>query len=78
MFREEIVKVLLDLGGVRGREEGVVVGVVVPYWNGRMRGRRRGGRLLLFLLLMMPENRFGSSENYRRRIVLSARNEIVV
>lgn len=40
MFREEIVKVLLDLGGVRGREEGVVVGVVVPYWNGRGRGRR--------------------------------------
>lgn len=39
MFWEEIVKVLLDLGGVRGREEGVVVGVVVPYWNGRRRRR---------------------------------------
>lgn len=41
MFWEEFVKVLLDLGGVRGREEGVVVGVVVPYWNGRRRGRGR-------------------------------------
>lgn len=39
MFREEIVKVLLDLGGVGGWEEGVVVGVVVPYWNGRRRRR---------------------------------------
>lgn len=76
MFREEIVKVFLDLGGVGGREEGVVVGVVVPYWERRGRGRRRRrGRLLLML---MPENRFGSSENYGRRIVLSARDEIVV
>lgn len=39
MFWEEFVKVLLDLGGVRGREEGAVVGVVVPYW--KRRGRRR-------------------------------------
>lgn len=72
MFREEIVKVFLDLGGVRGREEGVVVGVVVPYWNGRGKRRRRR------LLMLMPENGFCSSENYRRRIVLSARDEIVV
>lgn len=41
MFREEIVKVLMDLGGVGGREEGAVVGVVVPYWKRRGRGRRR-------------------------------------
>lgn len=77
MFWEEIVKVFLDLGGVRGREEGVVVGVVVPYWNGRRSRSGRRGRLLLVMLLM-PENGFGSSENYRRRIVLSARDEIVV
>lgn len=30
------------------------------------------------LMLLMPENGFGSSENYRRRVVLSARDEIVV
>lgn len=39
MFWEEFVKVLLDLGGEGGREEGVVVGVVVPDW--KRRGRRR-------------------------------------